>query len=245
MNDYDEIAIWYDLLLGKWDRTVDRYISFLKEILWVDFKGCALDVACGTGIYLAALDALFNRSIGIDISERMLDVAKNNLQSLGERVKLLRASWFDLPLSDGGVNAVLCMGNSLAHCLGDEALRRVMLEFRRVVGDGQIVVDCRNISRSMRERELRERGRGVVNGQFCAIYDSWEFLSDGTYQITLVVRICAAHGDTEICRTILRYRHNLKETVILMCPQLDLKVDKCIQVKDLGDIFDVILLSSR
>ena len=245
MNDYDSLAIWYDLLLGDWNKTVESYINLLKEILIQPYNNCAFDIACGTGIYLAALNKMFKLAFGIDISKNMLKIAKKNLLAMNQKAHLIRSSWLDLPISNSTNSTIVCMGNSLAHCLDDISLSRVLTEFRRIIGNGQIIIDSRNMKQLSECPNFRKRGCGIINGKKYSIYDTWSFISKNIYQILLIVKRIESTNEKEIFRTILKYRTDLKLAVLSIAPNVGLKVQKCIGREDLGDLFDLIILSLK
>lgn len=77
-EQYDELAEKYDL---RWQDYISSTLSFLKK--WMNVKGTEriLDVACGTGaLEQLLIEAHPNLDVsGIDISEKMLAVARRKL----------------------------------------------------------------------------------------------------------------------------------------------------------------------
>lgn len=76
--DYDIIARIYDELYG--DEQRKKYETIIKR---VRLSGLLLDAGCGTGALMDALDVDENRYyVGIDISRKMIAVAKKRLNRI-------------------------------------------------------------------------------------------------------------------------------------------------------------------
>lgn len=113
----------YDLLAPKFDRTPfrtpDPIIADVAK--WVGPVGAALDVCCGTGAALRALEPLArDRVTGIDFSEGMLAEARRHLP---ERVELVRGDALALPF-DGEFDVVTSVG-AFGHVLREDEDRFV------------------------------------------------------------------------------------------------------------------------
>ena len=71
----------------------------------------ALDVACGTGI-VARLAAIIlgpqSSIVGIDLNDRMLDVAREHTRSTGAAITWRQGDVEDLPCPDADFDVVLC-----------------------------------------------------------------------------------------------------------------------------------------
>lgn len=81
-----------------------------------------LDVACGTGSWLAELRSRGAVVSGIDISSRAAEIARANLVDADIRVGVAE----QLPFADGEFDSVTCMG-SLEHFLDQPGALREML----------------------------------------------------------------------------------------------------------------------
>jgi len=119
-----------------WSRTYDkaRNTAFdfdepvVKEIIATLPVGVALDAACGTGRYAAALAEGGHRIVGVDSSPDMLAHARERVPHGDFRLGDLRR----LPVADDEVDLVVC-GLALTHV---PALEPVMAEFARVLRTG-------------------------------------------------------------------------------------------------------------
>ena len=94
-----------------------------------------LDVGCGTGLLAAyVLDAMpYVRLVGVDLSERMVDVAR---ERLGGGARLFCADAERLPFSEGAFDVVIM--NDTIHHLPDAA--RAVFEAWRVLGRHGVLV---------------------------------------------------------------------------------------------------------
>ncbi len=74
-QQYDQIANFYD---KRWNSYIHKTLSFLKT--WADIppEAAVLDVACGTGEFerLLLCENPTQQIIGVDISEKMLQIAQ-------------------------------------------------------------------------------------------------------------------------------------------------------------------------
>jgi ubiquinone/menaquinone biosynthesis C-methylase UbiE len=94
-----------------------------------------LDIACGTGAWLAEIKRNYPRLAvtGIDLSAPYLTVARRRLAAWS-RVSLAEANAESLPLADSSVDIVTCV--YLFHELPKRARRAVAQEIRRVLKPG-------------------------------------------------------------------------------------------------------------
>lgn len=70
----------------------------------------------------------------------------------------------------------------------DSSLFRVLSEFRRVVGGGQIYLDTRNLKCVLNYGVPRIRGRGIIDGTDYVVYDTISLRDDDSYEVKMVVR---------------------------------------------------------
>ena len=89
---FDNIARYYDNILGRWFNGILRRL--IKEVKIKD-NSMILDVGCGTGSFLKIISN--NKTLrlyGIDISPKMLEVAKSKLKNKAE-LNLISAEKID------------------------------------------------------------------------------------------------------------------------------------------------------
>ena len=121
----------------------------------------------------------------------------------------------------------------------------MLAEFRRVVGNGQIYVDARNVKDVRHYDVPRIRGEAKTNGTNHIVYDSISLCDNDLYEVGIVVREEQKTDNQRVVfETTLRYRQNIKDAIIRMAPDIGLSVDSCFISYDLGEAFDSIIMSS-
>ena len=119
----------FSSLAGRFFQNVER--KTLEQMLSVLPRGSSLlDVPVGTGrIAEVLLDRGF-RVMAADISNEMIDVARERIAKLGGNLPALRASADSLPFPDGSFDAVVSM-RFLPH-ISNESRRLMLREMARV-----------------------------------------------------------------------------------------------------------------
>ncbi len=126
---FDRIAPRYDLL--------NRLLSLRLDVGWrrealgflaLTARDVLLDLACGTGDFMALAEPTGARVLGVDFSEGMIERARRR-RAPGA---LLQADAACLPLADGAVTA-LCCGFALRNFV---YLEEVIAEAARVLAPG-------------------------------------------------------------------------------------------------------------
>ncbi len=105
-QQYDEIAHTYD---QRWSNYISNTLSFLQDWAQIPPTARVLDVACGTGVLEQKLlqENPQQQIIGIDISEKMLQVAQQKCHSY-PHVEFHLASVNDLPFASNSFDIVVC-----------------------------------------------------------------------------------------------------------------------------------------
>ncbi|MBV6622594.1 MAG: class I SAM-dependent methyltransferase [Rivularia sp. (in: Bacteria)] len=103
---YEQLAPIYDL---RWHKYITNTLTFLYNWEQIDLQSTVLDVACGTGEFeLLLLDKNPTQRItGVDISEKMLDIARNKCQDY-PNVEFYKASANSLPFANHSFDVVVC-----------------------------------------------------------------------------------------------------------------------------------------
>jgi phosphatidylethanolamine/phosphatidyl-N-methylethanolamine N-methyltransferase len=132
---YDRIAPLYDLLDGIYEHSWKRH---LRAELFRHAKGHILDVGVGTGCNIPFYPEGSN-VVGIDMSERMLERARDRARDLGQPMTLRSMNLLSLDFPDASFDTVTVTFVLL--CLPDELQEPALRELRRVTKpDGQILV---------------------------------------------------------------------------------------------------------
>jgi 2-polyprenyl-3-methyl-5-hydroxy-6-metoxy-1,4-benzoquinol methylase len=86
-------------------------------------RGAVLDAACGTGVDAAVLARRGFTVWAADGSDAMVEGAAARFRRERLAIPVLRSRWADLPAAVGErFDAVLCVGNSLVHAAGRDAM---------------------------------------------------------------------------------------------------------------------------
>ena len=137
-----------------------------------------LDAACGTGFNAAALARRGYRVWAADGSSAMAAVAAARFRSEQLDIPLIRSMWADLPAVVGErFDVVLCIGNSLVHAAGRDAMIQALTGLREMVRPGgHVVVDSRNWEKLHAERRIVQLANSAVtrHGRRCIVLYAWE-----------------------------------------------------------------------
>jgi len=97
--------------------------------LGVGDKDTVIDFGCGPGFYTIPLARIAARTIGIDISAKMLERAGHNSKKDGVRVELIQSDGISIDLQDESVNLIMMV--HVFHEIGDK--EKVLREFSRLL----------------------------------------------------------------------------------------------------------------
>ena len=119
---YNTISSSYDELYGKEQfHKYEMVLEFLRE---KHFK-VLVDIGCGTGTFLEKAREICDHSIGIDLSTRMLKIAKNRRTPNAEYVL---ASSSSLPLKDNSADCTV----SISTAKDEPNLPRFVADLERI-----------------------------------------------------------------------------------------------------------------
>lgn len=128
---------WYDANAGAYAMSATGYVD-IDQI--EDFVGLlrkearVLDVGCGSGRDAAIIGGKGFSVIGLDLSEKLLAIARNN----HPEIEFVRASMTDLPFPNSSFDG-LWVHASLLHLETDVQVHNALSEFHRVLTDQSIV----------------------------------------------------------------------------------------------------------
>lgn len=146
-----------------------------------------LDVGTGTGYLLPILARHFERVIGVEPVNNMLDAARHRIDHHGHsNVELRRGDLAQLPLAATSVDLALAV--LVLHHV--PAPRAALAELYRVVRDGGsilIVEQTAHQNESFRER-MQDRWWGFDAGEFARLVESVGFSQVRSHRLTTVER---------------------------------------------------------
>lgn len=141
-----------------------------------------LDAACGTGVDAAVLARRGFRVWATDASPAMIEPARHRFERAGLDIPAARAEWAHLSealpaTAAERFDAVLCIGNSLVHAAGTDAMIRALQGMRGVLKpSGAIAVDSRNWEKLHRAGSHVHVADAPIerDGQRCIALYAWE-----------------------------------------------------------------------
>jgi len=116
MKTYDKFLKYYDEIVRGNNSPIEDEVEFLEMDVIKEHKPeskTILETACGTGTVAQAFVKKWYKVTGLDINEKMLEIAKKNLWKNADLVKADMTN-FDLKKT---FDVVLCNYNSICHLL--------------------------------------------------------------------------------------------------------------------------------
>lgn len=148
MNQPDvgaHVAAVYNAMLAEYDQIEDQfyfaecyqvYRECVARIVRERPTGLALDLGCGTGKQTILLARRRGSVIGIDISDRMIEVARKRCESC-PNVGFITGDITTLPFEDGCAQSLVAYGDVIGHNV--TAVEVVLKEMARVCAPGGLI----------------------------------------------------------------------------------------------------------
>lgn len=169
---YDRLAPDYDAMTDFEKRFAAARAHFGVVVERYRIR-TALDAGAGTGFHSFVLARMGVDVTAVDCSAAMLSRLEENARALGLGVRTLRSSFADLPSSmRGSFDAVVCMGNTLAHLLSRAELLAGLRAFRGLLRPGGILIaQTLNYDRILHSRDRVQSVREAGGDTFIRFYD--------------------------------------------------------------------------
>ena len=175
-----------------WPKRLEREWSFLATPFGALPSKRVLDLGCGTGEHARYFAAKGFEVVGVDASETMLDRAKED--GVPDGVQFLYGDLLHVDrLVAGKFGCAVCLGNTLAHIMDQDALTQLFAGVRAVLLPGApFVIQVLNYERL------------VHTGQRCL---PLTFIQDEDGE-AIFLRVMTHHDDGSVTFTpsLLRYR---------------------------------------
>ncbi len=131
MENFDNEKAW-DEIAPLWGKFRTRISPSVEDFL-KDKSGKLLDVGCGSGRNFVNMTGI--NWYATDISQKMLDQAKNTAKEKGMKVELEKAQSHKLPYDGNFFGSVICF--AVLHCIETpEKRKRTLEEIYRVLKTG-------------------------------------------------------------------------------------------------------------
>jgi SAM-dependent methyltransferase len=180
-RDYEMLAADYDWMFHDDELANGRAINLpatARLLQRISRTSTVLDAACGTGVDAAVLARRGFTVWAADGSDAMVEGATARFRRERLAIPLLRSRWADLPATTNErFDVVLCVGNSLVHAVGRDAMVESLTGLRRMARPGgYVVIDSRNWEKLHAERRIVQVADQVVTrgGRRCVVLYAWE-----------------------------------------------------------------------
>lgn len=148
MDQYDQIAPWYDRLQSSVDH--EAWADFLAMIDQRhgksdrsgdghDGKPLLLDLGCGTGRNAFAMEKRGYDVIGIDRSEMMLMAARDEAEAIGSGALFLQQDICDFELF-GTVDLAVCLLDTINHITRKDQIRKLFSLCANYLNQGSLLI---------------------------------------------------------------------------------------------------------
>jgi SAM-dependent methyltransferase len=178
---YDMLAADYDWMFDDDELADGRAINHpatARLLQRVRRTSLVLDAACGTGVDAAVLAHRGFTVWAADGSDAMTERAAARFRRERLAVPVLRSAWADLPAATSErFDVVLCIGNSLVHAAGRDAMVQALTGLRRMARPGgHVVIDSRNWEKLHADRQIVQVADRLVarGGRRCLVFYAWE-----------------------------------------------------------------------
>lgn len=137
---YENFSYYYDSLMDQ--RFYDDYLDFICT--HADFNN-VFELGCGTGEMAIRLAELGKEVIATDISDDMLEVARNKAMYHNVNIRFAKVDMCDFEI-DGDFDLILCLCDSLNYILKAEDVFKVFENaFRGLKNKGSFIFDVNSL----------------------------------------------------------------------------------------------------
>ncbi|MBR2488902.1 MAG: class I SAM-dependent methyltransferase [Clostridia bacterium] len=139
MSGYESFADFYDILMSDVDYSArtEYLLNLFKKHGKV--PSLLLDVACGTGAFSNLMAQKGIEVIGVDASEEMLAVARENSAEMGTQVLYLCQKAEELDLY-GTVDGAICCLDSINHIVDLKTLKTAFQKISLFMESGSLFI---------------------------------------------------------------------------------------------------------
>ena len=210
---YEELAQVYEFLIPEGlAEPEDAAAAFAGVLAELPPRARVLDCAAGTGELAVGLALRGFEVAATDASEPMLARARALAETRGVELETHVRSWSSLADSgwDARFDAVLCIGNSLAHAGGVEQRRRALAAMAGVLAPGGLLVltsrnwewvRARRSRLEVEDRLVERGGRRAVVVRSWWLREAWE----EPHGLEVAVALIGDAGEVETIAELLAF----------------------------------------
>jgi SAM-dependent methyltransferase len=169
---YDRLSSDYDAMTG-FEKRFERERPFFTELVDRHRIRSAIDAGTGTGFHALLLAQLGVDVTAVDLSPNMISSLSRHAREMGLTIRTLVAGFSDLPLLiEKPVDAVVTLGNTLAHILSPGELHETMISFAAVLKpEGILFAQLLNYRRILALHETLLNVKEVDGMRYSRSYD--------------------------------------------------------------------------
>lgn len=197
MNSYSDFAYVYDTLMHR-DIDYEKWADYIENIFILNDVNPDLvcDLACGTGNMTIPLAKRGYDMTGVDISEDMLNIARNKSENLN--ILYLNQSLENLDLY-GTMGAFICMIDGLNYILPPKSLLKLFTKIKTCfLDDGGIFIF--DISTEYKFKNVIGTNTFIHSDK--NIFYSWQnrFIEKNVYVICSLLFLLKAAKNTDVLK---------------------------------------------
>lgn len=214
MSFYEVFSRYYDAIFPA----KEGQLSFFAKHFEAHGVQRVFDVACGTGNYTLAFANWGVTATGSDLSSGMIEQAQEKALAQGLRAEFRVEDMQDLASPVEPFDALICIGNSLAHLLSADSVEKALCGFSDQLRPGGLAI----LQLVNYERILAERPPGlppIVNEEEGVTLERfYDYRADGLIDFRTVLIVDDRDGQEY---------HNVVPLNPLRQPELDAILREC------------------
>lgn len=127
MDFYEVLARYYDQIFPL--KAAQQ--GFLKRYFGEHNPSSVLDVGCGTGSVALAVSDWGIRTVGIDLSREMIEIARQRATALNSSAQFFMKNMLELGSFQDDFDSIICLGNTFVHLITTEQLEKALSLFKQ------------------------------------------------------------------------------------------------------------------
>ncbi len=162
---FERLSESYDQLIS-WPTRIAAEGMFFKKLVSDNKLKSSLDVACSTGFHVIMLRRLGLDAVGIDVSPRMIEKARNNSVTCGVTVEYILGDFTNMSKRfSEGFDLITCLGDTVAHLKSGHDLKKLFQEVYKSLNPGGLfVIQARNYDFVLKHQARFTPPTGSRNG---------------------------------------------------------------------------------